>query len=140
MWTLLLLAATVRSFAHMPLGISDRNTIYSNPILCTQNNLLLINAIAIYAGIDSVTAKIAAKSLNYHLRYATEGLAPLARAENGSSKRHGSGFGKPDFNVPKKCLLCTIVSNDLSAFKGDDSCRFFHIIGLDDSFLSTPET
>ena len=26
MWTLLLLAATVRSFAHMPLGISDRNT------------------------------------------------------------------------------------------------------------------
>ena len=25
MWTLLLLAATVRSFAHMPLGISDRN-------------------------------------------------------------------------------------------------------------------
>ena len=26
MWTLLLLAATERSFAHMPLGISDRNT------------------------------------------------------------------------------------------------------------------
>jgi len=26
MWTLLLLAATVQSFAHMPLGISDRNT------------------------------------------------------------------------------------------------------------------
>jgi len=26
MWTLLLLAATVRSFAHVPLGISDRNT------------------------------------------------------------------------------------------------------------------
>ena len=26
-WTQLLLAATVRSFAHMPLGISDRNTI-----------------------------------------------------------------------------------------------------------------
>jgi len=26
MWTLLFLAATVRSFAHMPLGISDRNT------------------------------------------------------------------------------------------------------------------
>ena len=26
MWTLLLLAATVRSFAHTPLGISDRNT------------------------------------------------------------------------------------------------------------------
>jgi len=26
MWTLLLLAATVRSFAHMPLGISDRNS------------------------------------------------------------------------------------------------------------------
>ena len=25
MWTLLLLAAAVRSFAHMPLGISDRN-------------------------------------------------------------------------------------------------------------------
>ena len=25
-WSLLLLAATVRSFAHMPLGISDRNT------------------------------------------------------------------------------------------------------------------
>jgi len=25
-WYLLLLAATVRSFAHMPLGISDRNT------------------------------------------------------------------------------------------------------------------
>jgi len=25
MWTLLLLAATVQSFAHMPLGISDRN-------------------------------------------------------------------------------------------------------------------
>jgi len=29
MWTLLLLAATVRSFAHMPLGISDRNRIIS---------------------------------------------------------------------------------------------------------------
>ena len=27
-WSLLLLAATVRSFAHMPLGISDRNTIH----------------------------------------------------------------------------------------------------------------
>ena len=27
MWTILLLAATVRSFAHMPLGISDRNSI-----------------------------------------------------------------------------------------------------------------
>jgi len=27
MWTLLLFAATVRSFAHMPLGISDRNSI-----------------------------------------------------------------------------------------------------------------
>ena len=27
-WALLLLAATVRSFAHMPLGISDRNTTY----------------------------------------------------------------------------------------------------------------
>ena len=27
MWTLLLLAATVRSFAHMPLGVSDRNSI-----------------------------------------------------------------------------------------------------------------
>jgi len=26
MWTLLLLATTVRSFAHMPLGICDRNT------------------------------------------------------------------------------------------------------------------
>jgi len=26
-WSLLLVAATVRSFAHMPLGISDRNTI-----------------------------------------------------------------------------------------------------------------
>jgi len=26
MWTLLLLAATVRSFAHMPLEISDRNS------------------------------------------------------------------------------------------------------------------
>jgi len=26
-WSLLLLAATVRSFAHMPLGISDRNSI-----------------------------------------------------------------------------------------------------------------
>jgi len=26
-WSLLLLAATVRSFAHMPLGISDRNKI-----------------------------------------------------------------------------------------------------------------
>ena len=25
-WNLLLLAATVRSFAHMPLGLSDRNT------------------------------------------------------------------------------------------------------------------
>ena len=28
MWTLLLLAATVQSFAHMPLGASDRNTIF----------------------------------------------------------------------------------------------------------------
>jgi len=27
-WSLLLLAATVRSFAHMPLGISDRNNTY----------------------------------------------------------------------------------------------------------------
>jgi len=26
-WTLLFLAATVRSFEHMPLGLSDRNTI-----------------------------------------------------------------------------------------------------------------
>ena len=26
-WSLLLLAATVRSFAHMPLGISDRNSV-----------------------------------------------------------------------------------------------------------------
>jgi len=30
-WSLLLLAATVRSFAHMPLGISDRNSIYNAP-------------------------------------------------------------------------------------------------------------
>ena len=29
MWTLMLLAATVRSFAHMPLGISDRNNLQS---------------------------------------------------------------------------------------------------------------
>jgi len=29
-WSLLLLAAAVRSFAHMPLGISDRNTIFEN--------------------------------------------------------------------------------------------------------------
>jgi len=29
-WSLLLLAATVRSFAHMPLGISDRNNIMCN--------------------------------------------------------------------------------------------------------------
>ena len=29
-WSLLLLASTVRSFAHMPLGISDRNTTYSS--------------------------------------------------------------------------------------------------------------
>jgi len=31
MWTLLLLAATVRSFAHMPLGISDRSSTYFSP-------------------------------------------------------------------------------------------------------------
>ena len=31
MWTLLLLAARVRSFAHMPLGISDRNSSRSRP-------------------------------------------------------------------------------------------------------------
>ena len=43
MWTLLLLAATVRSFAHMPLGISDRNTTHpalrkQRPLAKTANN------------------------------------------------------------------------------------------------------
>jgi len=33
-WSLLLLAATVRSFAHMPLGISDRNNRMN---LCLNN-------------------------------------------------------------------------------------------------------
>ena len=33
MWTLLLLAATVRSFAHMPLGISDHNNCEVFPII-----------------------------------------------------------------------------------------------------------
>jgi len=32
-WCLLLLAATVRSFAHMPLAISDRNTVKNWPVL-----------------------------------------------------------------------------------------------------------
>jgi len=37
MLTLLLLAATVRSFAHMPLGISDRNS-----VLCVCRNELVL--------------------------------------------------------------------------------------------------
>jgi len=34
-WSLLLLAATVRSSALMPLGISDRNTTKRSPAYCT---------------------------------------------------------------------------------------------------------
>ena len=36
MWTLLLLAATVRSFAHMPLGISDRNNTKLSPTIYNE--------------------------------------------------------------------------------------------------------
>jgi len=43
MWTLLLLAATVQSFAHMPLGISDRNSTYrryGNQLVMLNENML----------------------------------------------------------------------------------------------------
>ena len=40
-WSLLLLAATVRSFAHMPLGISDRNTIMGQMTEMSQRNKTL---------------------------------------------------------------------------------------------------
>ena len=36
-WSLLLLAAAVRSFAHMPLGISDRNTWIQRSLTTTEN-------------------------------------------------------------------------------------------------------
>ena len=38
-WSLLLLAATLRSFAHMPLGISDRNSRTSTEAKITNHNL-----------------------------------------------------------------------------------------------------
>jgi len=37
--TLLLLAATVRSFAHMPLGICDRNTANSSKMVITRHRI-----------------------------------------------------------------------------------------------------
>ena len=40
MWTLLLLAATVRSFAHMPLGISDRNNSYTSFHKCQVKTMV----------------------------------------------------------------------------------------------------
>jgi len=40
-WSLLLLAATVRSFAHMPLGISDRNSTKLFPRASNSINLSL---------------------------------------------------------------------------------------------------
>ena len=115
---------------------------------------MLINSFITYADIDSVIAKAAVTSFKRHLWYITEELAPLALYSNEvdnntkqkmadkilkasrdrlCSKRHGSGFGKPSF-----CKMPTIVSNDISAFIGDDSWSFFHITGLDDSFLNTP--
>ena len=36
-WSLLLLAATVRSFAHMPLRISDRNKVNVLPVICLMH-------------------------------------------------------------------------------------------------------
>jgi len=37
-WSLLLLAAVVRSFAHMPLGISDRSSTIRNMLYVKQMN------------------------------------------------------------------------------------------------------
>jgi len=48
-WSLLLLAATVRSSAHMPLGISDRNTIKSSP-----KPVLILNYIDGFHSLNSI--------------------------------------------------------------------------------------
>ena len=52
MWTLLFLAATVRSFAHVPLGISDRNSHQSDVLsqyrLSVMNEQLLHNPLSQY--------------------------------------------------------------------------------------------
>jgi len=60
MWTLLLLAATVRSFAHMPLGISDRNTIIERYI---AGNPIVIKSIkcSLLAWTWKILSKIALK-------------------------------------------------------------------------------
>jgi len=47
--------------------------------------------------------------------------------QNGNSKRHGSGFGKPGF---KKCLLSATVSDDLSALNDMILEAFLHYWSL----------
>ena len=44
-WSLLLLAAMVRSFAHMPLGISDRNNIVTYPPMVISTKVQLPQAL-----------------------------------------------------------------------------------------------
>ena len=85
-----------------------------------------------------------AKSFNHHLWYITEELAPLASKTNESELNNTKWqlkktwfFGKPGFI---KCLLSATVSDDLSAFKWNDSWRFLCIIGVYDRFLNTSVT
>jgi len=47
----------------------------------------------------------------------------IKKLENESSKRHGSGFGKPGF---MKCLLSATVSGDLSALNEMIFGAFLH--------------
>jgi len=57
-------------------------------------------------------------------------------AQNGNSKRHGSGFGKPGFI---KCLLSATVSDDLSALNDMILGAFFALLVFT-SFLNAPMT
>jgi len=53
-WTLLLLAATVRSSAHMPLGISDRNS----SSWTSQEGCCSIHARIIFGVVSDITARV----------------------------------------------------------------------------------
>jgi len=77
MWTLLLLAATMRSFAHMPLGISDRNT-YNAIILLRhmhsyvsvhphQVNYFLLTVDTLIRNISDAFAERCASSTNFYI-------------------------------------------------------------------------
>ena len=100
---------------------------------------MLINSFITYADIDSVIAKAAVTSFKCHLWYIIEELASLTlysnEVDNNTKQKMADKILKASRSF---CKMPTIVSNDISAFIGDDSWSLFHITSLDDSFLNTP--